>query len=142
VPQDTPLEDDDAADAWGWRDDDVDIDDAADPEPTPQGAPVVSELRAAAVPHASAIREMILSEKYWISSIPQAILTTIEKLYEDAAKLTQPEFVTYLSGVSLAFTDITAQNRTRTDCACCFWPFQSSHISARNVPCSLTNLLL
>jgi len=53
---------------------------------------------------------MILSEKYWISSIPQTILITIEKLYEDAAKLTQPEFVTYLFDVSLTFTDATFQN--------------------------------
>ena len=88
----TPLPDadsiDDAADAWGWADEDDDIetnvepsnggDDALKPQFTPQ--PMQPETR-----------QMTLSEKYWITSLPQPVFNTVVDMFNDGASLTKPE---------------------------------------------------
>ncbi len=82
---------DDAADAWGWGDDD-----ATDVDPTPEQAIIQSpELSSPLVDqHVSPItREMTLSEKYWTSSLPRVVFSTVVNVYNDGAKLTQPEYV-------------------------------------------------
>ena len=81
---------DDAADAWGWGDDD-----AADPESEPGPADVPVDEKPSAVTQnlAPEVREMIISEKYWTTSLPQPVYQTVTTIYEEGAKLTQPEFV-------------------------------------------------
>ena len=39
------------------------------------------------------VREMTISEKYWTTSLPQPVYKTVTTIYEEGAKLTQPEFV-------------------------------------------------
>ncbi|PMD34525.1 centromere/kinetochore protein-like protein zw10 [Hyaloscypha variabilis F] len=84
----TPEEVDDAADAWGWGDDD-----AADPEPEPRPANVPGDEKLSAVTQnlAPEVREMIISEKYWTTSLPKPVYQTVTTIYEEGAKLTQPE---------------------------------------------------
>ncbi|EKD13112.1 centromere kinetochore protein [Drepanopeziza brunnea f. sp. 'multigermtubi' MB_m1] len=86
---DTDDQADDAADAWGWGDDD---DDVLDVEPEAQLA--ASQVVEVAPPqqHISPpTREMTLSENYWTSSLPRAVYTTVEQVYADGAYLLQPE---------------------------------------------------
>lgn len=81
----TPLEDeDDGADAWGWGDED-----AAEPEEplVPEPTPPTSDSLTGEV------REMIIKERYHTSSMPQPVFQTMTSIYEDAARLTQPEYV-------------------------------------------------
>lgn len=80
----TPLEDeeDDAADAWGWGEED-----AAEPESLPEPTPPTSDSLTGEV------REMIIKERYYTSSMPQPVFQTMTSIYEDAARLTQPEYV-------------------------------------------------
>ncbi|KAE9366406.1 centromere/kinetochore protein-like protein zw10 [Stipitochalara longipes BDJ] len=83
----SPDEVDDAADAWGWGDDE-----AAEPEPesgptylpVKKPPPVTQNL-------APEVREMIISEKYWTTSLPQPVYKTVTTIYEEGAQLTQPE---------------------------------------------------
>lgn len=82
---------DDAADAWGWGDDD-EIDADADASADPAPAPARPEEQRSLEPHVSATtREMTLSEKYWTSSLPRAVYSTVEQVYADGAHLTRPE---------------------------------------------------
>jgi protein transport protein DSL1/ZW10 len=55
-------------------------------EKPPQVAQVAQRL-------APEVREMTLSEKYWTTSLPQPVYKTVSTIYEEGAKLTQPEFV-------------------------------------------------
>ncbi|KAG4438487.1 hypothetical protein IFR05_006010 [Cadophora sp. M221] len=99
TPVPTPLADDDqiddAADAWGWGDDDaIDADADADTNPPVDPAPAQTraEEQTSLEPHVSATtREMTLSEKYWTSSLPRAVYSTVEQVYADGAHLTRPE---------------------------------------------------
>jgi centromere/kinetochore protein ZW10 len=82
---------DDAADAWGWGDDD-----AAEPvesEPEPAYVAVDQKQPLVAKRLAPEVREMTISEKYWTTSLPQPVYKTVTTIYEEGAKLTQPEFV-------------------------------------------------
>ncbi|KAH7306101.1 centromere/kinetochore protein-like protein zw10 [Rhexocercosporidium sp. MPI-PUGE-AT-0058] len=95
TPIATPTTDedqiDDAADAWGWGDDDAidgDTDAPADPAP-PQAKP--EDQLPLERPASSTTREMTLSEKYWTSSLPRAVYNTVEQVYADGAHLTQPQ---------------------------------------------------
>ncbi|KAH6694901.1 centromere/kinetochore protein-like protein zw10 [Leptodontidium sp. MPI-SDFR-AT-0119] len=95
TPVPTPMVDedqiDDAADAWGWGDDD-EIDADADASADPAPAPARPEEQRSLEPHVSATtREMTLSEKYWTSSLPRAVYSTVEQVYADGAHLTRPE---------------------------------------------------
>lgn len=95
APAATPDEEiDDAADAWGWNDDD----DTTEAEPktvleaaqkAPSPPPDPQDL-------SPATREMTITEKYWITSFPQPVYKTVSSIYEEGAKLTQPEFVLLL----------------------------------------------
>lgn len=88
LPEELPSTDDeeDAADAWGWGDEE----DTA----VPFSQAPVNNQSAAAIPIISiATREVTLSEKYYISRIPQPLFNSVKKIYDDGARLTQPEFV-------------------------------------------------
>jgi centromere/kinetochore protein ZW10 len=82
------VEDDDdgAADAWGWGDDD---DVTAEPIPGP--LPVEDMQHSSEPEIRSELREMTLSEPYWISSIPKPMFDIIKGIYDDGAELTKPE---------------------------------------------------
>ncbi|KAH8754433.1 hypothetical protein BGZ57DRAFT_933673 [Hyaloscypha finlandica] len=85
-----PDEVDDAADAWGWGDDD-----AAEPvesEPEPAYVAVNQKQPLVAKRLAPEVREMTISEKYWTTSLPQPVYKTVTTIYEEGAKLTQPEY--------------------------------------------------
>jgi centromere/kinetochore protein ZW10 len=87
LPEDVIEDDaDDGADAWGWGDEDNEGDGARpatpNPEPTPDITPEPSEV-------VSDLREMTIAEKYYTSSMPQHVLSTVVTIYEDAASLTQ-----------------------------------------------------
>ncbi|KAL1895206.1 ribosome biogenesis protein ytm1 [Sporothrix stenoceras] len=86
-------DDDDAADAWGWGDEDGgDNDDAQESKPpspnkAKKEAPAPSAT-AAPPPQDTATREMIMKEKYFISSMPGPLLDLITSILEDGAALT------------------------------------------------------
>jgi protein transport protein DSL1/ZW10 len=75
---DTPSPDEDVDDdAWGWGNDDIEpVAEISEPEPT------------TTTPET---RQLTLSEKYWTSSLPQAVLDAVVGIYNDGAKLTHPE---------------------------------------------------
>ncbi|KAF8850831.1 hypothetical protein BDZ45DRAFT_184064 [Acephala macrosclerotiorum] len=83
---------DDAADAWGWGDDDAAEDAAPDPVAALTAAqtstPIAPSLPRRITPET---REMTLSEKYWTSSLPQPVYKTVVQIYNDGAQLTKPE---------------------------------------------------
>ncbi|KAL2068605.1 hypothetical protein VTL71DRAFT_14942 [Oculimacula yallundae] len=89
-PIPTPDEDqiDDAADAWGWGDDDaIDADAPVEPipaEPRQEEPPSIRQ-------EIPATREMTLSEKYFTSSLPRTVYSMVEGVYADGALLTKPE---------------------------------------------------
>lgn len=80
-------DDDDTEDAWGWGDE-VEVDEpmSEDVEPSAEHSPVDGRS-------SPETREIILSEKYKISSIPQPIFNTISGIFNDGARLTSPECV-------------------------------------------------
>ncbi|PMD15693.1 centromere/kinetochore protein-like protein zw10 [Hyaloscypha hepaticicola] len=84
----TPSQDevDDAADAWGWNDnDDAESESLAEPVTQTVAAPQAAQQLA------PELREMTLTEKYWVTSFPQPVYTTVSTIYEEGAKLTRPE---------------------------------------------------
>jgi centromere/kinetochore protein ZW10 len=75
---DTPSPEDEIDDdAWGWGNDDVE--------------PVVENSEAEPTIPAPETRQVTLSEKYFTSSLPQAVLDAVISIYEDGAKLTHPD---------------------------------------------------
>lgn len=70
-------EDDDGTDAWGWGDDDTEI-----AEPTSPSPPMIEPSQK---------REVTLSEKYSISSMPQPVFDLVTNIYDDGAKLAKME---------------------------------------------------
>lgn len=91
VKPNTTLAEDDEDDAWGWGDaDGPAIDEGAEEDTS------LSENFNAPVPgspslnrHSLAKREVTLTEKYQISSIPEAVLRNIKQILDDGAALTQ-----------------------------------------------------
>ncbi|KAI6318702.1 hypothetical protein MCOR34_003468 [Pyricularia oryzae] len=75
----------DGADAWGWGDEDTTGDSEAVAQPA---SPVASRSQPAAK-GGSSTREMTLKETYYISSMPDPVLSLIFALIEDGASLTQ-----------------------------------------------------
>jgi centromere/kinetochore protein ZW10 len=82
------TDDDEAADAWGWGDEDALEDpvseDVAEP-PSQHNLPHnrISPER----------REVALSETYKTSSMPQPVFKTVVSVFNDGARLTSPECV-------------------------------------------------
>lgn len=83
----SPDDDDDAADAWGWGDDD------ATDEPISDLKPVEDKQQPKQAEIGSEMREVTLSEPYWISSIPKPVFDIIKAIYDDGAELTKAEYV-------------------------------------------------
>ncbi|TVY88933.1 Centromere/kinetochore protein-like protein [Lachnellula willkommii] len=88
----TPLvpEEDDPADAWDWNDEDAADEAAVDPdasEPaTTRDVSVVAQQNSN-----TELRQVVISEKFQTSSIPQAILKAVIGVLNDGAILTQPK---------------------------------------------------
>lgn len=89
TPIDAGENEDDAADAWGWGDDDGAEEEA--PNTASDLAAAQSSAPALARRITPETREMTLSEKYWTSSLPQPVYTTVVQIYNDGAQLTKPE---------------------------------------------------
>jgi centromere/kinetochore protein ZW10 len=82
------LDDDDAAEAWGWADEDAAdepiSEDVVEPPPRESPAPNLVSLET---------REVTLSESYKTSSIPQPVFKTVSGIFNDGARLTSLECV-------------------------------------------------
>jgi centromere/kinetochore protein ZW10 len=88
VPADVTEDDpDDGADAWGWGEDDGEGADTASAPTNPELTPNITPPPSEAV--SNQLREITIAEKYWTSSMPQPVLQTVVRMYEDAATLTQ-----------------------------------------------------
>ena len=93
-PEPTPVatpaatDDDDAADAWGWGDEDVVGEPISEDvvESPPQDNPTQNRTNPET-------REVTLSEKYKTSSIPQPVFKTVTSVFSDGARLTSQECV-------------------------------------------------
>ena len=84
----TADDEDGAADAWGWGDED-----AVD-EPTSED--IVESASSDNTPHThttSETREVTLSESYKTSSMPQPVFRAIIGIFNDGARLTSPAYV-------------------------------------------------
>lgn len=79
-------QDDEAADAWGWGDDETGDGEntTAEDETTPESAEAPVHGRMT-----DAVREVTLTEKYTISSMPDPVYNTIKSIIEDGATLTR-----------------------------------------------------
>lgn len=79
-------QDDDTAEAWGWGDDD-----ATDSENPTTGDGTTLEGAEALVQEnqSDAVREVTLTEKYTISSMPDPVFNTIKSIIEDGVTLTR-----------------------------------------------------
>jgi protein transport protein DSL1/ZW10 len=87
-----PDEDDDPTDAWGWNDDDATEEAVVDPE---ESKPATTRDASALIQQKSGpeLRQVTVSEKFQMSSIPQPILQAVIGVLNDGATLTQPKFV-------------------------------------------------
>lgn len=86
-------DDDDAADAWGWGDEDGGNNDdqsqgAKPPSPKKAKREAPTPAAAATTPQDTVTREMVMKEKYFISSMPDPVLDLIASILEDGAVLT------------------------------------------------------
>ena len=95
-------DDDDAADAWGWGDEDV-VNEAT-PENNSEPPPRTTIPNSRAIPET---REITLSETYYTSSIPQPVFNTVAGLFNDGAKLASAEYVLIISAPPLYLTALT-----------------------------------
>lgn len=78
-------DDDDAADAWGWGDDELTDEPISDPRP-------IEDVQPSTQPEQrSEMREVTLSEPYWISTAPKLVFDIIMAIYDDGAELMKPE---------------------------------------------------
>ncbi|KFZ07668.1 hypothetical protein V501_06228 [Pseudogymnoascus sp. VKM F-4519 (FW-2642)] len=87
VLKEAAPDDDDGADAWGWGDDDEEEEPAEtqeEPAPMPE-KPEISEPQA----RREVQREVTLTEKYTVSSMPEPVFDTIRHIIEDAVTLTR-----------------------------------------------------
>lgn len=80
-------QDDDEAEAWGWGDEDDPIEPEIEHEENGPSKTVPVVPVQAKGPEA--VREVTLTEKYTISSMPEPVLKIISSILEDAATLTQ-----------------------------------------------------
>jgi hypothetical protein len=87
---DALVDDDDAADAWGWGDEEIAEDEDAKDTDVLAMAPSKPPLERHIAPET---REVTLSEPYWTSSLPQPVFSTVTDIYSDAARLTSTECV-------------------------------------------------
>ena len=94
-----PAEDDDPTDAWGWNDDDAMEETVLDPEAS---KPATTKDASAPINQDSGpeLRQVTVSEKFQVSSIPQPILQAVIGVLNDGAALTQPKFVPIASSVT------------------------------------------
>ena len=86
-----PPNDEDVDEAWGWNDDDDDVDSEAAKPAQLKEMYSLQEAPSPADTRNKSTREMTMTERYWTSSLPQPIVATIRQIYEDGAKLLQPE---------------------------------------------------
>jgi centromere/kinetochore protein ZW10 len=96
APQD---DDDDAAEAWGWDDEDA-VDEpssASAVEPPSPGNPAPVRI-------GPETREITLSETYYTSSIPRPLFNTVAGIFNDCARLTSPECVSHCTIAPLRLT--------------------------------------
>lgn len=80
-------EDDDGADAWGWGDEDEEdapAEAVEEPAPEPE-KPEISEPQT----RREVQREVTLTEKYTVSSMPEPVFDTIRHIIEDGVTLTR-----------------------------------------------------
>ncbi|CCD42975.1 putative centromere kinetochore protein zw10 protein [Botrytis cinerea BcDW1] len=114
----------DDEDAWGWGDDnEIAVETPADEFPdTPktQNDPY-SPTSPTKLNDSAEKRNVTLSEKYWTSSIPLTIFNHVVTIYEDGAKLMQPEQVSSpvspaAGGLSKIPTLILAMYRAVSPC--------------------------
>ncbi|KFY42584.1 hypothetical protein V495_04438 [Pseudogymnoascus sp. VKM F-4514 (FW-929)] len=82
-----PDDDDDGADAWGWGDED-DGDSPAETEEEPARAPEEPE-KSEPQARREVQREVTLTEKYTVSSMPEPVFDTIKNIIEDGVTLTR-----------------------------------------------------
>lgn len=80
-------DEDDTADAWGWGDEDVTDEIIPDPK-IDEDKQSFKHLETG-----PEMREVTLSEPYWISSIPKSVFDIIEAIYDDGAELIKTECV-------------------------------------------------
>jgi len=96
-----PADDDDATDAWGWNDDDATEEAVVEPE---ESKPTTAKDASAPIQKDSSpeLRQVTVSEKFQMSSVPQPILQTVIGVLNDGATLTQSKFVHIVLQVSTA----------------------------------------
>ena len=87
---DTP--DDEAADAWGWGDDEDIAEENEPPSTERKSPPSPSSTPSHPQGMLPNLREKTITEKYWTSSLPHPILKTVEQIYNDGATLLEPEY--------------------------------------------------
>lgn len=104
-------EEDDPSDAWDWNDEDA-ADEAAVEPAASEPATTRDALDVAQQNSNTELREVVISEKFQTSSIPQAILKAVIGVLNDGAILTQPKFVPMI--LLLNMTDITGTRACRS----------------------------
>ncbi|KAI4724739.1 hypothetical protein E4T49_07497 [Aureobasidium sp. EXF-10728] len=82
------IEEDDAADAWGWGDDEQVTDETTKPESPKKAAkpPTTNQTTA------SGDRELTLRETYTVTAVPDGMLEIIMQVVSDAETLTDPSY--------------------------------------------------
>lgn len=125
----------DEEDAWGWGDE-VAVESPTDARSTPIPA-TLSPIKSH---HSAEKRNVTLSEKYWISSIPSTIFSHIVSIYEDGAKLMQPEYVFNFYAKKPVGANST-KLRKSSGVTCCWWLVQYPDFDTSNVSCGISLLL-
>ncbi|EGX89647.1 hypothetical protein CCM_07899 [Cordyceps militaris CM01] len=88
--EDTPMQDDDGADAWAsWGEIAEDNQEATTPEPAQASKATPAKAAPRPRPQADETRELILKETYSISSMPEPVLQLVFSILEDGMALTK-----------------------------------------------------
>lgn len=125
-------QDDDGEDAWGWGDEDPIDADVKAPAHEEPGTPIREKA-------STAVREVTLTEKYYISSMPKPVLMTIKSIIEDGVILTGQEYVFQFKIVFAILIEGKKRGQSRRSSSC--WPVWPSNINFGCISSCITILL-
>lgn len=92
-PRESLASEGDDDDAWGWNDDeDIIVEEPLGQKNHPSKHTAQLDQANVPVNNKHSTRQVTMSEDYWTSGLPQPIMDIIKEIYEDGAKLLQPEY--------------------------------------------------
>ena len=92
-PQQHQAVEDDVDDAWGWNEDEDVVEQSVGEKQQQNKQALHHDRTRVRVNNRDSAKQVTMSENYWTSGLPQPITDIITEIYEDGARLLQPEYV-------------------------------------------------